>query len=161
MSLYDKRDDFPFRVQNNPHLDSIVQCMPMYGVYISQLLRFARACDRYSDFLARHKACCEYYLTRVFNMASSAENSNSFADPTISLFPLCDAASAGGCRQSGSVMAHLHSAGCCSGDWHRPIINLPFHWCPLGFFLLPFFIQISLKLIFFDLFFIFFSFLFY
>ena len=26
----------------------------MYRVYISELLRFARACDRYSDFLAPH-----------------------------------------------------------------------------------------------------------
>ena len=47
MSLYDKRDDFPFRVQNYPHLDSNVPCMPMYGVYISQLFRFARAGDRF------------------------------------------------------------------------------------------------------------------
>ena len=49
-------------------------------------------------------------------------------------------------------MAHPHSAGWSSGDWHRPIINLPFHWCPLGFFLLPFFfyffIIISVLLIF-------------
>ena len=37
------------------------------------------------------------------------------------------------------MIAHPHSAGWSSGDWHRPIINLPFHWCPLGFFLLPFF----------------------
>ena len=35
-------------------------------------------------------------------------------------------------------MAHPHSAGWSSGDWHRPIINLPFHWCSLGFFLLFF-----------------------
>ena len=55
MSLYDKRDDFPFRVQHYPHLDSNVPCMPTYGVYIIQLLCFARACDRYSDFLTRHK----------------------------------------------------------------------------------------------------------
>ena len=40
-------------------------------------------------------------------------------------------------------MVHLHSAGWSSGDWHRPIINLPFHWCPLGFFLLPLFYFIS------------------
>ena len=45
-------------------------------------------------------------------------------------------------------MAHLHSAGWSSGDWHRPIINLPFHWCPLDFFLLPFFFLSSLLLIF-------------
>ena len=55
MSLYDKRDDFPFKVQNYPHLDSNVPCMPMYGVYISQFLHSTCACDRYSDFLARHK----------------------------------------------------------------------------------------------------------
>ena len=30
MSLYDKRDDFPFQGQNYPHLDSNVPCMPMY-----------------------------------------------------------------------------------------------------------------------------------
>ena len=85
MSLYDKQDDFPFKVQNYPHLDSKVPCIPLCGVFISQLLRFARTCDRYSDFLARHKRLvrCEHYLTRVFDMASSAENSNSFTGPTI------------------------------------------------------------------------------
>ena len=55
ISLYGKRDNFPFKVQNYPHLDSNVPCMPKYGVYISQLLRFARTCDRSSDLLARHK----------------------------------------------------------------------------------------------------------
>ena len=83
VELYDKRDNFPFRVQNYPHLDSNVPSMPMYGAYISQLLRFARACDRYLDFLARNKRLGEHYLTRVFSMASSAENSNSFTGPTI------------------------------------------------------------------------------
>ena len=55
MSLYDKRDDFPFTIHNYPHLDSNVPCMPTYGVYISQLIRFAKACDSYPDFLARHQ----------------------------------------------------------------------------------------------------------
>ena len=55
MSLYDKWDDFPFKVQNYPHLDSSVACMPMYRVKISQLLCFAHTCDRYLDFLAHHK----------------------------------------------------------------------------------------------------------
>ena len=27
---------------------------PAYGVYISQLIRYARACSNYSDFLKRH-----------------------------------------------------------------------------------------------------------
>ena len=29
--------------------------MPTYGVYISQLIRFAKACDTYPDFLTRHQ----------------------------------------------------------------------------------------------------------
>ena len=66
MSLYDKRDDFPFKVQNYPHLDSNVPCMPMYGVYISQLLHFARTCDRYLDFLARHKRLVRTLLDQGF-----------------------------------------------------------------------------------------------
>ena len=55
MSLYDKRDDFPFAIHNYPHLDGKVPCMPTYGVYISQLIRFAKACDTYPDFLTRHQ----------------------------------------------------------------------------------------------------------
>ena len=38
----------------------------MYGVYISQLLRFARTCDRYSDFLARHKRLVRTLLDQGF-----------------------------------------------------------------------------------------------
>ena len=57
---------FPFQGTNYPYLDSSVPCMPMYGVYISQLLRFARACDRYSDFLARHKCLVRILLDQGF-----------------------------------------------------------------------------------------------
>ena len=38
----------------------------MYGVYISQLLHFTRACDRYSDFLARHKRLVRTLLDQGF-----------------------------------------------------------------------------------------------
>ena len=39
---YDKRDNFNFEVVNFPFLDGDVPCSPSYGVYISQLIRFAR-----------------------------------------------------------------------------------------------------------------------
>ena len=57
MSLYDKRDDFPFVIHNYPHLDSNVPCMskPTYGVYISRIIRFSKAWDTYPDFLTRHQ----------------------------------------------------------------------------------------------------------
>ena len=40
--IYEKRDDFDFDVVNLPFLDGNVPRRPSYGVYISQLIRFAR-----------------------------------------------------------------------------------------------------------------------
>ena len=42
--IYDKRDDFNFEIVNFPFFDVDVPCSPSYGVYISQLIRFARVC---------------------------------------------------------------------------------------------------------------------
>ena len=39
--IYDKRDDFDFKIVNFPFLDGDVPRSPSYGVYISQLIRFA------------------------------------------------------------------------------------------------------------------------
>ena len=52
--IYDKRDDFNFRIINFPNMCSNIPASPAYGVYISQLIRFARASSNYSDFLKRH-----------------------------------------------------------------------------------------------------------
>ena len=41
--IYDKRDDFDFEIVNFPFLDGDVPRSTSYGVYISQLIRFARA----------------------------------------------------------------------------------------------------------------------
>ena len=40
--INDKRDDFDFDILNFPFLDGDVPRRPSYGVYISQLIRFAR-----------------------------------------------------------------------------------------------------------------------
>ena len=40
--IYDKRDDFDFDIENFPFLDGDVPRSASYGVYISQLIRFAR-----------------------------------------------------------------------------------------------------------------------
>ena len=40
--LYDKLNDFNFEIVNFPFLDGDVPRSPFYGVYISQLIRFAR-----------------------------------------------------------------------------------------------------------------------
>ena len=46
-SLYDKRDDFNFHITNFPFLSSNIPSSPAYGVFISQLIRYARACSSY------------------------------------------------------------------------------------------------------------------
>lgn len=52
--IYDKRDDFNFDIVNFPHLDGDVPRATSYGVYISQLIRFARACSNVEDFNERN-----------------------------------------------------------------------------------------------------------
>ena len=52
--IYDKRDDFNFKIINFPNMCSNIPASPAYGDYISQLIRYARASRNYSDFLKRH-----------------------------------------------------------------------------------------------------------
>ena len=65
--LYDKRDDFNFPIINFPFLCSNIPAAPAYGVYISQLIRYSRACISYHDFLDRgllltKKLLCQGFL---------------------------------------------------------------------------------------------------
>ena len=52
--IYDKREDFNFKIINFPNMCSNIPASPAYDVYISQLIRYARASRNYSDFLKRH-----------------------------------------------------------------------------------------------------------
>ena len=52
-SIYDKRDDFNFHITNFPFLSSNIPTSPAYGVFISQLIRYARACSSYGYFILR------------------------------------------------------------------------------------------------------------
>ena len=51
--IYDKRDDFD--IVNFPFLDGDVPRSTSYGVYISQLIRFARVSRHVDDFNTRNK----------------------------------------------------------------------------------------------------------
>ena len=48
--IFYKRDDFDIEIVNFPVLDGDVPCSTSYGVYISQLIRFARASSYVGDF---------------------------------------------------------------------------------------------------------------
>ena len=46
-------DDFNFHITNFPFLSSNIPSSPAYGVFISQLIRYARACSSYECFFLR------------------------------------------------------------------------------------------------------------
>ena len=52
--IYDKHDDFDFEIVNFPFLDGDVPRTTSYGVYISQLIRFARSSSYVTDFNTRN-----------------------------------------------------------------------------------------------------------
>ena len=51
----DKQDDFDYDIGNFPFLDSYVPRSTSYGIYISQLIRFARVSSHVDDFNIRYK----------------------------------------------------------------------------------------------------------
>ena len=67
--LHDKRDDFNFEIINFPYLTSNIPSGPAYGVYISQLLRYCRACDSYEDFQVRHSLLVLKLLRQGFSQS--------------------------------------------------------------------------------------------
>ena len=52
-SLCDRRDDFNFHIANFPFLSGSVPSSPAYGVFVSQLIRYARACSSCGCFILR------------------------------------------------------------------------------------------------------------
>ena len=53
--MFHKRDYFDFNIVNFPFLDGDVPRSTSYGVYISQLIRFARVSSNVDDFNTRNK----------------------------------------------------------------------------------------------------------
>ena len=65
-SVYDKRDDFGFPIVNFPWLSGDVPRLPSYGIYISQLVRFARCCTSVFDFHSKNLQITSKLLTQGY-----------------------------------------------------------------------------------------------
>ena len=61
--IYDKHNEFPF-------LDGDVPCQPSYGVYISQLKRFARVCSYVEDFMLTINASLLNFSNSIIGIIS-------------------------------------------------------------------------------------------
>ena len=69
--IYDKRDDFDFDIVNFQFLDGDVPRSTSYGVYISQLIRFARVSGHVADFNARNKSLTAKLLQQGYRKTFS------------------------------------------------------------------------------------------
>ena len=69
-SIFDKSDAFDFDIVNFPDSSGNIPTAPVYGTYISQLIRYRRACHNYDNFSSRHSMLAE----RLFNQGFSARN---------------------------------------------------------------------------------------
>ena len=65
-SVYDKRDDFGFPIVNFRWLSDDVPRLPSYGVYNSQLVRFARCCTSVFDFHSENLQITSKLLTQGY-----------------------------------------------------------------------------------------------
>jgi hypothetical protein len=61
--LYDKRGGFNFSIVNIPFF---IPISPAYGVYISQLIRYTRACSTYDQFLIRGSLLTKKLMSQGF-----------------------------------------------------------------------------------------------
>ena len=67
-SIFDKTDAFDFNIVNFPDLSGNIPTAPAYGTYISQLIRYSRACRNYDNSSSRHSMLAE----KLFNQGFSA-----------------------------------------------------------------------------------------
>ena len=92
-SIYDKRDDFNVHITNFPFLSSNIPSSPAYGVFISQLIRYARACSSYECFILRARRLSSKLLKQgylVERLKSSFRNVKWHSDPwpTVTSLPI-------------------------------------------------------------------------
>ena len=85
-SVYDKRDDFGFPIVNFPWLSGDVPRLPSYGIYILQLVRFARCCTSVFDFNSKKKTLQNYWL-RVTDITSFGKHLESSLGHTLNFCP--------------------------------------------------------------------------
>jgi hypothetical protein len=65
-SLFDKRDTFGFTIVNFPDLSGNIPARSSYGVFTSQLIRYARCCEELSDFKQRTSILIDRLVNQHF-----------------------------------------------------------------------------------------------
>ena len=75
---YDKRHDFDFDIVNFPFLGGDIPRATSYGVYISQLIRFARVSSHVADFNTRNQILTAKLLKQSYRYHKLRETFSKF-----------------------------------------------------------------------------------
>ena len=81
--LYEKRDAFGFHIVKFPFVSSNIPSAPAYGVYASQLIRYACCCSNYSDFLLGHRALVTRLLSQGYKVNRLSDTFKKFMADTL------------------------------------------------------------------------------
>ena len=76
--INDKRDDFDFEIVNFPFFDGDAPRSTSYGVYISLLIRFARASSDVADFNTRNKILTQKLLKQGYRYRKLSKTFSKF-----------------------------------------------------------------------------------
>ena len=68
VKTYDKRDAFKFEIINYPDLSGNIPTKPAYGVFTSQVIRYARICSKKADLLERVKSLTKKLLRKHYTI---------------------------------------------------------------------------------------------
>lgn len=84
-SIFDKRDAFNFPIVNFPNLSGNIPVKSSYGVFIGELVRYARACTYYEDFKERTVILLKKLKTQFFTEKLLKKTWECFCDSHIFL----------------------------------------------------------------------------
>ena len=77
--LFDKRDNFGFKIVNFPDLSGNIPKNQSYGVFISQLVRCARCCQKFADFKSRTIALVNRLIQQHFKFIKLCKTFRKFS----------------------------------------------------------------------------------
>ena len=77
-SVFDKRDTFNFQIVNFPNLSGNIPSRASSGVFIGELVRYARACSFLEDFQERTKILLKKLTKQYFSIRSLSKQYTKF-----------------------------------------------------------------------------------
>lgn len=96
--IFDKRDAFDFPIVNFPTLTGNIPDMSAYGVFVGEVVRYARACTYYEDFRTRTLALVTKLKTQFYTDSLLKRTWRKFCDSHILLI-----------QKYGHVVLNLHN----------------------------------------------------